>query len=53
MEAQSDTDMDSMTVDDLSEWLKSKGIPSEFCAKFKREYKGNYNYVLWKIVNYL
>ena len=50
MGSQSTTELDSMTVDDLCEWLDSQGIPSEFCAKFKGEpmeiliYKSSYSY---------
>ena len=28
----------SMTVDELSDWLATKGIPSQFCSKFEGKF---------------
>lgn len=30
-------DFEKMSVEDLADWLKDKGIPDEFCSAFKGE----------------
>lgn len=30
-------DFEKMSVEDLADWLKDKGIPDQFCSAFKGE----------------
>ena len=46
------TKLESVAVDELSEWLKSKGISSEFCIKFVGEFL-NGNWVFQCIMDLL
>ena len=38
MEENVEKELVSMTVDELSDWLATKGIPSQFCSKFEGKY---------------
>ena len=35
MEPKSSSELESMSVEQLSEWLEHNGIPEEFCKKFE------------------
>ena len=35
MEPKSRSELESMSVEQLSEWLEHNGIPEEFCKKFE------------------